>query len=130
MPRRSSPEVQAPGVAEAESLEELLADLPDDLRRQAFTHASWVEHRAESYERLAFLGDGHLAFEDVHQLVAREGDGLAVIGRRVPHAHGPLSGAVGEILLVMLLRRAAQQQFRRRPGAGLERRARIGAQHR
>jgi len=47
MPRRSSPE----------SLEELLGELPDELRRQAFTHASWVEHRAESYERLAFLGD-------------------------------------------------------------------------
>ena len=47
MPRRSS----------TESLEELLAELPEDLRRQAFTHASWVEHRSESYERLAFLGD-------------------------------------------------------------------------
>jgi ribonuclease III len=47
MPRRSS----------TESLEELLAELPEDLRGQAFTHASWVEHRAESYERLAFLGD-------------------------------------------------------------------------
>src|ERR687888_1541136 len=47
MPRRSK----------AETLAELLAELPDDLRRQAFTHASWVEHRAESYERLAFLGD-------------------------------------------------------------------------
>jgi ribonuclease III len=57
MPRRSNPEAQALGVAEAESLEELLAELPDDLRLQAFTHASWVEHRAESYERLAFLGD-------------------------------------------------------------------------
>jgi ribonuclease-3 len=34
-----------------------LAELPEDLRSQAFTHASWVEHRAESYERLAFLGD-------------------------------------------------------------------------
>ena len=40
-----------------ESLEEVLTELPDDLRRQAFTHASWVEHRAEAYERLAFLGD-------------------------------------------------------------------------
>jgi ribonuclease III len=47
MPRRSK----------AETLAELLKELPDDLRRQAFTHASWVEHRAESYERLAFLGD-------------------------------------------------------------------------
>jgi ribonuclease III len=36
---------------------ELVDQLPDDLRRQAFTHASWVEHRSESYERLAFLGD-------------------------------------------------------------------------
>jgi ribonuclease III len=40
-----------------ESLEELLDELPEELRRQAFTHASWVEHRAEAYERLAFLGD-------------------------------------------------------------------------
>jgi ribonuclease III len=46
-----------PRGSKAESLEELLGELPDDLRRQAFTHASWVEHRAESYERLAFLGD-------------------------------------------------------------------------
>jgi ribonuclease III len=49
MPRRSS--------GDAESLAELLTELPEDLRRQAFTHASWVEHRAEAYERLAFLGD-------------------------------------------------------------------------
>jgi ribonuclease-3 len=49
MPRRSS--------GAAESLAELLAELPENLRRQAFTHASWVEHRAEAYERLAFLGD-------------------------------------------------------------------------
>jgi ribonuclease-3 len=47
MSRRSRPE----------SLEDLLAELPGDLRRQAFTHASWVGHRAEAYERLAFLGD-------------------------------------------------------------------------
>jgi ribonuclease III len=49
MPRRSS--------GDPESLAELLAELPEDLRRQAFTHASWVDHRAEAYERLAFLGD-------------------------------------------------------------------------
>src|SRR3954466_6058663 len=50
MPRGSSPDT-------AESLADLLAELPEDLQRQAATHASWVEHRAESYERLAFLGD-------------------------------------------------------------------------
>jgi ribonuclease-3 len=46
-----------PRGSSTESLEELLGELPADLREQAFTHASWVEHRAESYERLAFLGD-------------------------------------------------------------------------
>jgi ribonuclease-3 len=50
MPRRSRADSE-------ETLAELLEALPEDLRRQAFTHASWVEHRAESYERLAFLGD-------------------------------------------------------------------------
>jgi ribonuclease-3 len=32
----------------------------DDLRKQALTHASWVERRHESYDRLAFLGDSVL----------------------------------------------------------------------
>jgi ribonuclease III len=54
MPRRSKPEQE-------ETLLELLRELPEDLRSQAFTHASWVEHRAESYERLAFLGDAVLS---------------------------------------------------------------------
>src|SRR5919112_6436642 len=61
MPRGSRTEPQDLGSAEGarsgDSLAELLAELPDDLRRQAFTHASWVEHRSDSYERLAFLGD-------------------------------------------------------------------------
>ena len=38
-------------------LGELLDELPEDLARQAFTHASWVDRREQSYERLAFLGD-------------------------------------------------------------------------
>lgn len=46
-----------PKADTGESLGDLLDELPDDLARQAFTHASWVGHRAESYERLAFLGD-------------------------------------------------------------------------
>jgi ribonuclease III len=61
MPRGSGPEPQdlgsAEGARKVDSLEELLAELPEDLRRQAFTHASWVDHRSDSYERLAFLGD-------------------------------------------------------------------------
>ncbi len=41
-------------------LHDLLEGLPDDLARQSLTHASWVERRADSYERLAFLGDSVL----------------------------------------------------------------------
>jgi ribonuclease-3 len=43
-----------------EPLREMLDGLPLTLRRQALTHSSWVEHRADSYGRLAFLGDSVL----------------------------------------------------------------------
>src|SRR3954470_18534086 len=38
----------------------LIAQLPEELRLQAITHSSWTGHRADSYGRLAFLGDGVL----------------------------------------------------------------------
>jgi ribonuclease-3 len=38
----------------------LLNELPTELERQAFTHASWSRRRSESYDRLAFLGDSVL----------------------------------------------------------------------
>ena len=63
MQRRSS--------GDAESLAELLDALPENLRRQAFTHASWVEHRAEAYERLAFLGDVVLSLAVSNHLYPR-----------------------------------------------------------
>ena len=43
-----------------QQLRTLLDDLPESLRQQVFTHASWTEKRAESYSRLAFLGDSVL----------------------------------------------------------------------
>ena len=46
-----------PGTA---SLAELFEDTPEELRRQALSHSSWVERRIESYGRLAFLGDSVL----------------------------------------------------------------------
>ena len=55
--RRAAAEEPAPGP---EALRELLDALPLTLRRQALTHSSWVEHRADSYGRLAFLGDSVL----------------------------------------------------------------------
>src|SRR5256884_8855774 len=39
----------------------LLEELPQELARQVFTHASWSERRGDSYARLAFLGDSVLA---------------------------------------------------------------------
>ena len=41
-------------------LADLLDELPEDLYRQVFTHASWSEKRSDNYSRLAFLGDSVL----------------------------------------------------------------------
>ena len=59
------------------ALSALIAELPDDLRRQALTHSSWTERRVDSFERLAFLGDSVLGlavatrvFESFEKLAA------------------------------------------------------------
>lgn len=52
-------------------LARLFADLPERRRRRALTHASWVEHRAESWGRLAFLGDSVLGLAVATELYAR-----------------------------------------------------------
>ena len=54
-----------------ESLADLLDQLPEDLARQAFTHSSWVDRRADSYERLAFLGDVVLSLAVSNHLYPR-----------------------------------------------------------
>jgi ribonuclease III len=54
-----------------ETLAELIAALPDDLRRQALTHSSWSEIRTDSYERFAYLGDSVLALAVARSLVQR-----------------------------------------------------------
>ncbi|HMI80707.1 MAG TPA: putative dsRNA-binding protein [Solirubrobacterales bacterium] len=50
----------ADGDSPVAALSALIAELPDDLRRQALTHSSWTERRVDSFERLAFLGDSVL----------------------------------------------------------------------
>jgi ribonuclease III len=65
---REPPTTEASDVA---PLAKLIEELPDDLRRQSLTHASWVEHRAESYGRLAFLGDGVLGLAVGEELYRR-----------------------------------------------------------
>jgi ribonuclease-3 len=52
------------------ALAALIADLPAELRRQALTHSSWTEHRVDSFERLAFLGDSVLGLSVATDLVA------------------------------------------------------------
>ncbi len=52
-------------------LAELMEELPQDLERQVFTHASWSERRADSYARLAFLGDSVLALAVTTHLYPR-----------------------------------------------------------
>src|SRR5271155_5209968 len=49
----------------------LLDDLPEELARQVFTHASWSERRSDSYTRLAFLGDSVLALAVTTHLYPR-----------------------------------------------------------
>jgi ribonuclease-3 len=56
------------------ALAALVGELPDDLRRQALTHASWTEARGESYERLAYLGDSVLALAVAEDLYERFGE--------------------------------------------------------
>lgn len=57
-----------PGPA---ALRALIDDLPGDIRVRALTHSSWVEHRADSYGRLAFLGDSVLGLAIAEHLFVR-----------------------------------------------------------
>src|ERR1017187_4714842 len=52
-------------------LGDLLEELPEDLARQVFTHASWSERRGDSYARLAFLGDSVLGLAVTTHLFPR-----------------------------------------------------------
>lgn len=59
---------QPPGPA---ALKELIDSLPAEARIPALTHSSWVEHRADSYGRLAFLGDSVLGLAIAEHLFVR-----------------------------------------------------------
>ena len=53
------------------ALATLVERLPEELRRRAFTHSSWVDERVQSYERLEFLGDGVLGLAVAEELYRR-----------------------------------------------------------
>jgi ribonuclease III len=54
-----------------DELRALVSALPPEIARRAFTHSSWTEDRAESYERLEFLGDGVLGLAVAEELCRR-----------------------------------------------------------
>ncbi len=54
-----------------DKLRALLDELPEELYRQVFTHASWSERRSDSYSRLAFLGDSVLGLAVTSHLYPR-----------------------------------------------------------
>jgi ribonuclease III len=60
-----------PAEIGADALRALIDSLPDDLRVKAVTHSSWTEHRADSYGRLAFLGDSVLGLAVAEHLYMR-----------------------------------------------------------
>jgi ribonuclease-3 len=64
--RGRQPPSDGPGA-----LRGLLDDLPASLRGAALTHSSWTAHRADSYGRLAFLGDSVLGLALAEHLFRR-----------------------------------------------------------
>jgi ribonuclease III len=69
--RRRRRRLDVVGEDSARELRSLLDSLPEKLRREALTHSSWVEHRADSYGRLAFLGDSVLGLAVAEHLFRR-----------------------------------------------------------
>jgi ribonuclease-3 len=93
-------------------LNSLLEELPQELARQVFTHASWSERRGDSYERLAFLGDSVLALAVstyIYPLLEAERSGPGRLTKiRAQTVSGPSCRAVAERLeLPRMLREAA-----------------------
>jgi ribonuclease III len=95
-------------------LNQLLGELPEELQRQVFTHASWTDRREDSYARLAFLGDSVLGLAITAHLYPRLAAERFGAGRltkiRAQAVSGPSCRAVAERLgLPERLRAAAPQ---------------------
>jgi ribonuclease-3 len=59
------------GIDAVAPLLALVEELPEERLRHAFTHASWALSRADSYERLEFLGDSVLGLAIAKELYER-----------------------------------------------------------
>jgi ribonuclease-3 len=56
-----------------DALAALIEELPEDLLSKSLTHSSWTTHRADSYGRMAFLGDSVLGLAIAEHLFRRFG---------------------------------------------------------
>ena len=99
-------------------------DLPEDLHRQVFTHASWTARRSDSYARLAFLGDSVLGLAITAHLYPRLEAERYGAGRltkiRAQTVSGPSCRAVAERLDVPERLRAAAPEGAEQAGALVE----------
>jgi ribonuclease-3 len=68
-PSTTSPPTSNEGTGS--TLLALIQALPEQRLRHAFTHASWAPSRADSYERLEFLGDSVLGLAIAEELYDR-----------------------------------------------------------
>jgi ribonuclease-3 len=98
-------------------LNALLDELPEELARQVFTHASWSERSSDSYTRLAFLGDSVLGLAVTTHLYPRLEAERFGAGRltkiRAQAVSGPSCRVVAERLAVPeRLRAAAPESVR------------------
>src|ERR1700739_1881321 len=95
-------------------LNELLDELPQELERQVFTHASWTDRSEDSYARLAFLGDSVLGLAVTTHLYPRleaERFGAGSLTKiRAQAVSGPSCRAVAERLGIPAQLRAAAPQ--------------------
>jgi ribonuclease III len=68
---RRSDRLSSTSPRTSNTLAELIAELPPERSAAVFTHASWASDRADSYERLEFLGDSVLELAIAHTLYER-----------------------------------------------------------
>jgi ribonuclease III len=98
--------------------------LPEDLKRQVFTHASWTARRSDSYARLAFLGDSVLGLAITAHLYPRLEAERYGAGRltkiRAQTVSGTSCRAVAERLDVPALLREAAPEGAEQAGALVE----------
>jgi ribonuclease III len=107
------------GGTGSDALAELIESLPEDMRKRAVTHSSWVEHRADSYGRLAFLGDGVLGVAVAEHLFRRHP--MSDIGRLTKiHGQAVSGRACVEVAQELGLPRMLRERAPGGPDGGID----------